>query len=98
MTTTASSANDDTAASSIRCPVTISFVIPVSAMTSGGIGSKVRTQSGPPNDSGSQIDSGEEVSGELVIAGRNSAPVLEPAKHALDEVALLVCSAVEVME
>ena len=60
--------------------------------------SKVRTQSGPPNDRGSQIDSREEVSGELVIAGCNAPPVLEPAKHALDEVAPLVCSAVEVME
>jgi hypothetical protein len=38
MMVTASSANDWTAVSSIRCPATMSFVMPVSAVTSGGIG------------------------------------------------------------
>jgi hypothetical protein len=37
MTITASFANDETAASSIRRPATISFVIPVSAVMSSGI-------------------------------------------------------------
>jgi hypothetical protein len=36
MTITASFANDETAASSIRCPATVSFVIPVSAVMSSG--------------------------------------------------------------
>jgi hypothetical protein len=56
MTITASSANDDTAASSIRCPATISFVIPVSAMTSGGIGSSGSLKDEKTSLYGRQVD------------------------------------------
>jgi hypothetical protein len=38
MTITASSTKAETAASSIRCPATISSVMPLSAVTSVGIG------------------------------------------------------------
>jgi hypothetical protein len=38
MTITASATNEETAAASIRCPATISAVMPVSAVTSGGDG------------------------------------------------------------
>jgi hypothetical protein len=37
MTITASATNEETAAASIRCPATISAVMPVSAVTSGGM-------------------------------------------------------------
>jgi len=39
VTITESSTNEETAATLVRCPATISFVMPVSAVTSGGIGS-----------------------------------------------------------
>src|SRR5258708_1919494 len=49
---------------------------------------RVRTQLGPPSDSGGKGDAGEEVSGELVVSRGDAAEVLEAAEHALDEIAL----------
>ena len=41
---------------------------------------------GPPGDGCGQNDSRQEVSRELVVSGCNSAEVLEPGEHALDDV------------
>ena len=49
---------------------------------------RVRTQLGPPSDSGGTGDAGEEVSGELVVSRGDAAEVLEAAEPALDEIAL----------
>ena len=43
-----------------------------------------------PNDSSSELDSSEEVSGGFVIAGRNGAVLFEFAEEVLDEMARLV--------
>ena len=42
------------------------------------------------NDSGDQLNRGEKISGEFVIAGRNGAKVLNLVEEALDEVAFAV--------
>src|SRR5947207_15948732 len=49
---------------------------------------RVRTQLGPPSESGGKGDAGEEVSGELVVSRGDAAEVLEAAEDALDEIAL----------
>jgi len=51
---------------------------------------RVRTQLDPPSYESSDVSCGEEVSGELVVPGCDAPEVLEPAEHALDEVALFV--------
>lgn len=55
-------------------------------------------KSAEPYDCGCKVGGREEVSSELVVARGNASPVLEPARHALDEVAPLVCGMVEWME
>ena len=44
----------------------------------------------PPDDGGGKGDCGDEISDVAVEAGGYTAPVLEAAKHALDDVALPV--------
>jgi cation transport ATPase len=59
--------------------------------------SRLRTQSGPPDDNGGDHDGGGEVGCELVVAGGDASPILEAAEHALDEIALAVGGLVERM-
>ena len=54
----------------------------------------LQTQSQPVRDDSCESDRGEEVGGELVIACRDAAEVLEPAEGILDEMALLVAGSV----
>ena len=49
---------------------------------------KVQTQLNPPYDDGGDQDSGEKVSGELVVAGCDAAEVLDATEHAFDEISL----------
>jgi hypothetical protein len=42
------------------------------------------------DDSGSELDSGEKISGEFVVAGGNGTKVLELVEEALDKVALAI--------
>ena len=44
----------------------------------------------PIEQSGNEAQAGEEVAGELVVAGGDGAEILEPAVGALDDVAPLV--------
>ena len=55
---------------------------------------RVETYSGPPKDDGCDFDGGEEVSGELVVAGGDASEVLEGAEGAFDPVALAIGLAV----
>lgn len=49
---------------------------------------RLSTQSGQPKTDGcDECDSGEEVSGEPVVARGDTPPVLHPAEHTLDDVA-----------
>jgi hypothetical protein len=58
---------------------------------------RLRTQSGPPDDNCGDHDGGGEVGCELVVAGGDASPILEAAEHALDEIALAVGGLVERM-
>src|SRR5262249_4209253 len=49
---------------------------------------RVRTQLGPPGDRGGDDDAGEVVGCQLVVAGRDTAEVLETPEHALDAISL----------
>jgi hypothetical protein len=49
----------------------------------------------PPDDDGGDEDCAGEDGGEFVVSCRHASPVLEPAEHALDEIALLVGLRVE---
>ena len=51
---------------------------------------RVRTQLGPPDQSGGEDGAGQEVSGELVVACGDASEVLQAAEHPLDPVALPV--------
>ena len=55
---------------------------------------RVETHSGPPEDDGCDFDGGEEVSGELVVAGCDAPEVLEGAEGPFDPVALAIGVAV----
>lgn len=59
---------------------------------------RLQTQSGPPGDEGRYGDCGGEVAGKLVIAGGNSAPILQAAEHAFDQIALFVGNRIKRME
>src|SRR6202035_174786 len=61
-----------------------------SVSSSSRAGIRVRTQLGPPEQSGCKHDASEEVAGELVIAGGDPAKILEPTEHPLDQIALAV--------
>ena len=56
---------------------------------------RVTTQSAPEGDGSDEGDGGEEVVGASVVSSCDTSPVLEAAKHALDEVAAFVGEAVE---
>lgn len=49
----------------------------------------------PPDDDGGDEDGAGEDGGELIVSSGDAPPVLEPAEHALDEIALLVGLRVE---
>lgn len=55
---------------------------------------RVETHSGPPQDDGCDFDGGEEVSGELVVAGCDASEILEGAEGPFDPVALTIGVAV----
>ena len=59
---------------------------------------RLQTQSKPPDHEGSQGHGGGEVGGELVVTSGDAAPILEPAEHALNQVAQLVGLRIEGME
>ena len=55
---------------------------------------RVRTRSAPECDDGSEGDSGGIVAGELVVAGRDAAEVLEATEHGFGAPAILVAQLV----
>jgi len=59
--------------------------------------SRVQTQSQPPVDDGSEGHGGGEVGGELVVAGGDTPPIFETAKHSFDQVAQFVVLPIERM-
>ena len=59
-------------------------------------GARVETQSGPPENDGSNCHGGLEVSGEFDLSGRDAAPVLEAAECTFDQVFADVCVSVVV--
>ena len=52
----------------------------------------------PICDESGEMNSGQEISGELVISGGDAAEVLEPAKAALDDISTFVSAFVEAMD
>jgi hypothetical protein len=71
---------------------------PTALVAAMGITSlRLQTESGPPDEGCSESDGRSEAGCKLVIAGRDAAPILEVAKHSLDEVALFVGILVEGM-
>src|SRR6266581_902090 len=61
------------------------------------ISSLTKASGSRPDDEASQRYADGEVGGELVVTGGDAAPVLEPAEHALDQVAQLVGVRIERM-
>src|SRR6266852_7723866 len=59
---------------------------------------RLQTQSDPPSDDCSESHGCGEVGCELIVAGGDATPILQPAEHALDEIALFVGVGVEGME
>src|SRR6266851_7835351 len=74
-----------------RLPASITSARPIS-------GSRLQTQSDPPSDDCSESHGCGEVGCELIVAGGDATPILQPAEHALDEIALFVGVGVEGME
>src|SRR5580704_436623 len=72
--------------------------VKVDVITSPQPPPRFQTQSGPPQDDGGDGDGGCKVSGQLVVASGDAAPVLEPTEHALYDIAALVDVGVEGME
>ena len=56
------------------------------------VGFRVETRSNPESDDGHQGDGGQEVRGELVVAGCDASKVLEAAEGSFDPPALAVAS------
>jgi prophage regulatory protein len=53
---------------------------------------RVQTRSEPEGEYGGESDGGQEVGGQLVVAGGDAAEVLKPAKGVLDQMAIAVAS------